>query len=660
MPWRASWTALCAVLGLVTGCGRGDDAESSGASAFDPSYLDSTADPCTDFFQYACGSWVAQHPVPAGQAQARLFVGDERESNYFWQLLQDMQGTDASLARERSYYGQCLNARRAAAPLNGSLGAQLDLAASLTRSEDLPKVLAGLQLAGGNALFRATTAIDPGDPTQYAFTLSGGGYSLPLPESYADKALAESYRQHIASLSQLAQGSSSASPRLDAEAVFDFERAVAEATSDLRVRRDPVASYQPLPFATLGTALPGFDWPAYLTARSVGTIDQLIVKDAAVLPGLAKLLPDTKVSVLSQYLMWRVLEAHSWATSGPLVREEFAFHGKVIAGRAEPQSDEWICLSATRDVFGYQLAQRYVERFVAPELKPAVSQLVTQIRAAMNDNFSRATWLDDETRARAQDKLTQVVANIAYPEQWPAAPTPALPASEPFLTQVIAFNTDRATRAGLLVGQAAQRDGFANSPDTTNAAYSPEQNAITIPVAILQNPFYRLDRPLSFNLGALGSVVGHELTHAFDDEGRHYDGSGKLDDWWTEAASSEFERRAQCLADQYSSYEVAPGASVDGVLTLGENVADLGGLKLALTVLQATQAGDAKQFFLSYAQLHCSNYSPEALALQVATDPHSPDAFRVNGVVRNLPEFEQAFSCAPGNTLAPVDRCEVW
>jgi len=185
----------------------------------------------------------------------------------------------------------------------------------------------------------------------------------------------------------------------------------------------------------------------------------------------------------------------------------------------------------------------------------------------------------------------------------------------------------------------------------------------------LQDPFYRRDRPLSFDLGALGSVIGHELTHGFDDEGRHYDGTGKLDQWWTEAANAEFERRTQCLVDQYSSYEAAPGATVDGLLTLGENVADLGGLKLALAVFESDPANarDAKggpssqqQFFLSYAQLHCSNFSPEALALQVASDPHSPDAFRVNGVVRNLPEFERAFACSSGAAMAPVERCEVW
>ena len=667
----SSWGrgAVFGGLVLVAGCGASDESKDPGAPGYDPSYLDAAADPCTDFFQYACGSWVAQHPVEPGQASARFFNGDGRESTYFWQLLQDMQGTDRSFTRERSYYTQCLNARAAQTPSGGALAGQLDLAASLTRLQDLPKVLAGLHLAGVSALFRAGVITDPGDPAHYGFALSGGGYSLPRSESYADNALASAYRQHIASLSSLARVSYGHPLTLDAQAVFDFERAVAEATSDPHVLRDPVASYHPLPFASLSDALPGFEWTDYLTARSVGPIDQLIVSDDAVLPGLSQLLASTPMAVISQYLSWRVLEAHSWADSAPLITEEFAFHGQLVGGRSKPATDEWICLSATRDVFGFQLAQRYVERFVAPELKPAVSQLVTRIRAAMSDHFARALWLDDETRARAQEKLTQVVANVAYPDQWPAAPTPPLSGNEAFLTQVIAFNTQQAVHDGLLVGKAAHREGFGLSPDTTNAVYSPEQNAITIPVAILQDPFYRRDRPLSFDLGALGSVIGHELTHGFDDEGRHYDGTGKLDPWWTEAANAEFERRTQCLVDQYSSYEAAPGATVDGLLTLGENVADLGGLKLALAVFESDPANarDAKggpssqqQFFLSYAQLHCSNFSPEALALQVASDPHSPDAFRVNGVVRNLPEFERAFACSSGAAMAPVERCEVW
>lgn len=657
---------LLALLVLVAGCSASDGDPSTGAASYDPSFLDTTSDPCTDFFQFACGTWLAQHPVQPGQVKARFYNGDGRESTYFWQLLQDMQGTDRTLARERSYYRQCLNARHATLPVEGTLRTQLDLAASLARTEDLAKVLASLQMVGVSALFRATTVSDPGDPSRYAFALSGGGYSLPLAESYADASLASAYRAHIYALAGLARAGYGSPLVLDAESVFDFERAVAEATSDPRTRRDPVASYHPVPFAALSRALPGFDWSAYLSARSVGPIDELIVRDEAVLPGLAELLGNTPPSVISQYLMWRVLEAHAWAASAPLIHEEFAFHDQVVAGRTEPAADEWVCLSATRDVFGFQLAQHYVQRFVSPELKPTVGQLVTQIRGALSDSFARATWLDDETRARAQEKLTQMLANVAYPDNWPAAPTPPIDGTEAFLTQVVAFDTEQATRNGLLVGKPASREGFGLSPDTTNAEYSPGQNSITIPVAILQDPFYRSDRPLTFNLGALGSVIGHELTHGFDDEGRHYDGTGKLDDWWSEASSSEFERRTQCLADQYSSYEAAPGAPVDGALTLGENVADLGGLKLALAVFErnpsASKGGFSpeQQLFLSYAQLHCENGSPEAVALQVATDPHSPDAFRVNGVVRNLPEFARAFSCPAGAALAPVDRCEVW
>ena len=254
----------------------------------------------------------------------------------------------------------------------------------------------------------------------------------------------------------------------------------------------------------------------------------------------------------------------------------------------------------------------------------------------MRDEFTHAMWLDESTRARAQEKLAQLEANVAYPDQWPINARAALPSTSSFLARLLTFSQAASARDARKIGGTVPRNEFPLSPDTTNAVYSPQLNSITIPVAILQDPFYRQDRPPAFDLGALGSVIGHELTHGFDDQGRHFDGSGKLQNWWSDDATAEFERRTQCLVDQYSSYEPVPGVHLDGALTLGENVADLGGLELALAAFEQAPSKPARgfsaeqQFFLAYAQLHCASQSPEAATLSAATAPNSPDAFRVN------------------------------
>jgi len=664
---RACVVALAPSLALaLCGCSGEASDESTGLPVDDTSYMHAATDPCSDFYDYACGAWIEQHPTSPGETSNRFSNGDGRESTYFWQLLQDMTGTDAGLAAERDYYASCLRARQSTNPIDGTLAEQLTLARSLTAKQQLPSVLAKLHSAGVSALFRASTEVDSGDPEHYVVTLSDAGYSLPLAASYADPTLAAKYQAHMSALFELAQLNVSNPLVPDSAALFAFERAVAEATTDPVKRRDPVASYGPLSFEALGVALPGFDWNLYLSTRGVAPITHLVVRDNLVLPGLSQLLAATPLPILTQYLFWRVLEAHSWAVSLPLVSEEKAFHQGVVQGRAEAPPDEWVCLSATRDQFGFELAQQYVARFVSPTLKPAVADLVLRIRTAMRNNFTNASWLDEATRARAQEKLTQLVANIAYPDPWPSNTRSALPNNAAFLARLLAFRQADAARDARAVGGTVTRDVFLLSPDTTNAVYSWQLNSITIPVSILQNPFYREDRPAAFDLGALGSVIGHELTHGFDDQGRHFDGSGKLENWWSDAAATEFERRTQCLVDQYSSYEPAPGVHLDGALTLGENVADLGGLKLALAAFEQAPSKPAQgfsaeqQFFLAYAQMHCSSQSAEAATLSAATDPHSPDAFRVNGVVRNLPEFASAFSCTPGAALAPQERCQVW
>ncbi len=654
-----------ASLGLLAACSSSDG--SAGPPAYDASYLDVSADPCSDFYRYACGTWVAQHPPEPGYGAARFYAGNSRENTYFWSLLDDMQGSDPTLAQPRRYYDACLRTRGANTGSAAPLQTLLDIAGSLQSLDDLWHVLAQLHGAGVAAFFSARSEIDGTDPSRYGISLSSSGYSLGRND-YGNDSHAATYRAHIDTLWRLVEAQhGGTSMALDSQTVLDLERAIADASPEDVALRDPVATYNPIGIDDLVTTVPALSWTSYFNERGIADTSRISLVDPGYFAQLGDLLAAAPLEGIRQYLRWRVLETHAASANRALIDEEFAFHEGILLGRTDQGPDEYACLNATREQFGFQLAHHYVTRFVSPTLKPSAEALVGAIRTAMQHNFESVAWLDDETRARAGAKLDSLLNKVGYPDRWPPDPNLALAGASDFLSLrlwlIRGAHADDANRTGMAV----DRSDFFLSPDIANAAYRPESNDITIALPILQTPFYGEARPAAFDYGGLGQVVGHELTHAFDDQGRHFDGNGALSDWWSESAAAEFEQRAQCLVDQYDAYEPVPGVHVNGALTLGENIADLGGMRLAFAAFEALPehrgAGpySAEQaFFLAQAQVHCSSDSPELQTQLLHSDPHSPDALRVNGVVRNMPEFAQAFSCSAGAPLAPENRCQVW
>jgi endothelin-converting enzyme/putative endopeptidase len=455
----------------------------------------------------------------------------------------------------------------------------------------------------------------------------------------------------------------------DAQAVFQFEKAIAQASLDQASFNDPVATYNLVDQATLISMVPAFDWASYFTAAGVSVESGVDIGEPAYFASLQNLLSTTPVSVVGQYLAWRVLEAEASSVSKALIDEEFRFHEGVLYGQMQANPDWYVCLIATRRQFGFALAKSFVDRFVPKETKQRSGELVSRIQSAMRADLSSVAWIDGDTRAQAVAKLDALLPKVGYPDQWPVYGGLTLTSATSYLDNLVAA---RRYYRSLALGQLqmpVDRTVFAVSPDTTNAFYNPWRNDVTIPVAILDQPFFDPVNSPVLNFGAIGSIIGHEITHGFDSYGRQFDGTGRLTDWWTPTVEAEFRTRAQCLVDQYNAYEAVPGTHVGGVLTLGENIADLGGLKLAYAAHHAaggdnlTPGFDAdQQFFLSYAQLHCANPSPDYLGVSLLVDPHSPDKYRVNGVVRNVPAFAAAFHCAEGAPLAPpaAERCEIW
>ena len=659
---RAVLAAFLAACAACSGGDAGSDA-SPAEPAFDPSFLDVSTEPCSDFYQFACGTWLAQHPPRSGSFQQRFGLGDQRLATYFSQLLDAMSSPDRSLGDAQTFYRACLSAHTATSASAPALQRDLQVIAGLSSLDALPRVLAQLHGEGVGGLFWVSPQVDVTEPSRYVLAFRESGWSLATHLDYDDEAIAEEYRRHIAALASLVSSSAGLDVQLDPVAIFDFERALARLGND---DRDPRKQHEVVDAAELAAAAPSIDWPQYFANRGYPDVPRVDAGPPGFLAALDALLATTDPGTLAQYLAWRLLESNAELVDRPLLAEERLFHQGETIGVSSPRGDEYECLLATRSSFGFTLASYFTRNFVAADTRPQGRALVASLRERLATRLAEVDWLDDATRARALDKQASLIAKVGYPDQWPVESIGSGGGSYLELwRQTVGAQFSEARHRS---SQPVDRSALWLSPEVTNAFYRPALNDITIPVAILQRPFFDPSQAASYGYGALGTIIGHELTHAFDDMGRHFDGDGKLVDWWSEGTSAEFEQRAQCLVDQFSREEAAPGIAVDGVRTLGENIADLGGLRLAWQAFQLDPGHDQssgeydadQQFFLSYAQMWCASFSDVVLEQRAKTDPHSPAKLRVNGVLRNMPEFASAFACAAGEPLAPEDRCEVW
>lgn len=659
--------SLVAALVLAAGCGSPDDAPPlpSPAPPIDVSFLDRSADPCTDFYQFACGTWIREHPVSPGFVTERFLEGDLRNSIYFERLIRDTSNVDRGVEKAEWYAASCMDVWNGTSADFAPVQALLDAIDGITDLGGFARILSALHASGVDALFGAGPQIDGDDPTRYVLAVYGTGWSLPTKEAYdPSNVVRTSYEDHVRALANALFV-----PGLDATTVVDFEANIALAADDPTVRRDPVATWNPTTVTEFEGATPGFDFATYFHESGYDPIDRLDVMDPGFFASLSDRLSASSLDVVKQYLKWRVLEATAETISRTAIDEEYGFHGTIVAGRTEPPAS-WACYSAARARFGFPLAKAFVDRFVPNDTLPLATRVVDDIRTAFEKDLSAVPWLDDQTRASALEKLGALEAHVGYPSAWPSYDQVNVTVDASYLENLLALSKESAEGKPKQLSGPVDPDAWLLSPSTTNAIYVPPMNSITVPVAILEDPFFDVDWPRGLNLAALGTVIGHEMTHGFDDAGRHYDSSGALRDWWADSVAAEFTSRAACLVDQFDGYEPVPGNHVNGALTLGENIADLGGLKLSFSAYRAaksplplTQQFTANQeFFLAFAQLNCANESPEYLTDALANDPHSPTKFRVNGTVRNVPGFAEAFRCAAGATLAPAEgeRCELW
>jgi putative endopeptidase len=652
----------------------------------DPKLIDTTADPCVDFYQYSCGNWLKQNPIPADESEYGRTdeVIDENRLVLKAILEKAASGGAERTANEQKigdYYAACMSTGAIDKAGIGPIKPLLDRVAALKSKEDLPELAAYLDGVGVNTFFSLGSEQDYKDATRQIAVVDQADLGLP-EKGYYDRQDADSvklrnqYRDHVARTFELL-GETPQQAAKEADVVLRMETALAGFSLSPVERRNPSMLYHPTPLAQLEHSTPSFSFARFLRAAKVPPVESLNVAVPAYMTGMNQLLTSTSLEDWKIYLRWAVMHhLHATALPAPLDKESFAFYGTILYGQPEQKVRWKRCVAAVDDALGEALGQVYVAQRFSPEDKQRTLELTHDIEAAMGRDIEQLDWMSAATKARAEEKLHAVANKIGYPDKWRDYSTLTVARGDAFgnALRASAFEEKRQLAK---IGKPVDRGEWGMTPPTVNAYYDPQMNDINFPAGELQPPFYDPRQDDAVNYGSIGGTIGHELTHGFDDEGRQFDGKGNLEDWWTPTDAKQFTERADCVVNEFNGFVGVDNLHVNGKLTLGENLADLGGLKLAFLAyldraqrqgmdLQAKGTAEYggltpdQQFFVSYGQSWCQNNRPENLRVRIQSDPHSPEEFRVNGVVPNLPEFQRAFACKTGQPMAPAKRCAVW
>jgi putative endopeptidase len=651
----------------------------------DPTLRDTSVDPCSNFYQYACGGWLKQNPIPADESSYGRGTELEEQNRLVLKAILEKAaaGGSARSADEQKigdFYATCMDT--AAINERGLNGLKPMLAeiSGLSSKDQLPPLVASLQQRGIPALFRFGSEQDFKDATQQIAAVDQVRLGLPergyyLRTDAQSVALRKQYQEHVMHMFTLA-GESPEQAAKDAQTVLDLETRLATASLSNEQRRDPKSLYHKTDLAAFRSQFSAFQLEPFLRSDDV-SVDSLNVAVPAYFAGLNHLIAQTDLASLQTLLRWNLLHGTpGTALPAALDEEQFRFYGKTLSGQPEQQVRWKRCVRSVDGALGEALGRVYVEQRFPPQDKQRTLEMTRDIEGAMHSDLAQLSWMSAPTKARSEEKLAGVTNKIGYPDKWRDYSKLDITRGDALANAQRAAHFEKA-RDLAKIGKPVDKGEWEMSPPTVNAYYDPQMNDINFPAGILQPPYFDPAASDAVNYGDAGGVIGHELTHGFDDEGRQFDARGNFDDWWTPKDASEFNQRAACVVKEYDGFTAVDDLHVNGKLTLGENITDLGGLRLAYLawMKREQQPGMPKetalagmspeqQFFVSYAQGWCQNNRPEDLRLRVQTDPHSPEEFRVNGVVVNLPEFQQAFSCKAGQPMVgPVvgkDRCSIW
>jgi putative endopeptidase len=689
---RTFIAAVIVLTVLAIGCGSSRTAGSSTADAapapaffaphgFDLSAMDTSVKACDDFYRFAVGKWRETHPLPAQYSRYGRFEElAERNREVLHKILEEdaaMTNAAPGSAEQKvgDFYASCMNETAIEAAGVSPIQPELDRINGISDRASLLTELTHLHTAGFGPLFRVGGTNDQKNSKMIIASLGTGSLGLPDRDYYLRdddrfKTIRNQYVDHVTKMLVLS-GEGADQANSDAKRILDLESKLAASQLTRVEQRVPENTYHPTAVTELATMAPAVDWPTYLQNLGV-TTTTLNVSQPKYIQTVSQLLNDVPLEDWKALLRWQVVDGAAPTLSSAFVSEDFNFGGRTLSGTKEQQERWKRCVRSADASIGQLLGQEYVRRNFTPEAKAKMSSLIDNLVAALHEDIPTLSWMGPETKAAALAKLNAFQRRIGYPEKW---------------RDYSALTVSRASYASNIQAARAwayhhniERIGHADDPNewggftppTVNASYSPPQNNITFPAGILQPPFFDPNADDAYNYGGIGTVIGHEMTHGFDDQGAKYDAQGNLRNWFTPEDLKSFTARTDCVANEYSEFNVAQGININGKLVNGESVADLGGATIALRAYEKSLQGKQRQtidgftpeqrFFLGFAQVWGENMSPQEATRRALTDPHAQGPFRVNGTVQNMPEFWKAYNCTDSDKMVreAAKRCSIW
>lgn len=642
--------------------------------------MDLSADPCVDFYQYTCGGWMKQNPIPSDESTWSVY-GKLYEENqrFLWGILDEAsrpgEGRDAVTRQVGDYFAACMDE-----PAIDKAGAKpiepiLREIAAIASLDDLARVVGRRhpELHTSGMLFGFGANQDFGDSSRIIAFAGAGGLGLPDRDYYfkddaKSKETRERYVAHVGRMLALA-GDAPQAAADGARAIMTLETALAGASLTNVERRDPAKQHHLLKRAELQALTPDFSWDLYFEAGGLPRYEEMNVTQPKFYEELGRQLRTAGLVTWKAYLRWHLVRAEADYLGSAFQKESFDFNLRYLRGVEEMPARWKQCVELVDRDLGEALGQVFVRKTFTRETKARVTAMAVEIQKAMEEDIKALPWMGPETRKRALEKLHTMANKIGYPDRWRDYSSVTVARNDFFgnVARAAVFETRRQMGK---IGKPIDRGEWQMTPPTVNAYYDAQMNDMNFPAGVLQPPLYDPKMDDAPNFGNTGATIAHELTHGFDDEGRHFDARGNLTDWWTKEDAAEFERRAKCISDQFSQYVAVDDVKLNGQLSLGEDVADLGGQILAFMAWKnATKGLELKpvdgftpeqRFFIGMGQWACSNITPEEARLRAQTDPHSPPRYRINGVVANMPQFRQAFGCKPGQPMVREPVCRVW
>jgi putative endopeptidase len=669
-----------AALTMLAACGGDKKTEETAGVGIDINNIDSTEKPQENFYLYANGNWLKKNPVPSTESRWGSFsVLNEDNLKKLREILDEtakQKNANGSNAQKiGDYYFAAMDSVKKNAEGVKPLASEIEKINSLKSNNDIMKTLAELQLNGTRALFGIYVGQDPKISDQNIAQANQSGLGMPDRDYYTksdeeSKALQSAYKEHLVKMFMLLGDAKDVAEK-NAKIVYEFETRLAKASMTNVELRDIEKQYNKWGIAELNKKYPNMKWPDYLNQVGLTTAKEVIIGQPSFFKEVDAMLKSSSIDSWKIYLRWWLINSAADNLSDEIAAQNFAFYGTILSGQKQ-QKPRWKrTLTEIDGAMGEALGQLFVEKYFKPESKARVNEMVDNLMIAYKERIEQLDWMSAETKEKAKKKLTTIIRKLGYPDTWRDYSAMEVSKDSHFKNATNAYKFELKRNFDKL-GKPVDKMEWLMSPPTVNAYYQPTTNEITFPAGIMQPPFFFSKADDAVNYAGIGAVIGHELTHGFDDQGSQFDEMGNLKNWWTEEDKKKFEVKTKMVVQQYSNYIAIDSLHVNGELTLGENIADFGGIMIAYQAFKKTKQGKStekidglspeQRFFMSWANIWRSNYTPEALKKQVNTNPHSPAMFRANGPISNMKEFYDAFGIKEGDKMwrAENERIKIW